>query len=156
MASSPQFTSEPTIDYASIPVNQGTSSTVQSNMRNGTAGDSLYTLVASGPSGSAGAGVGKRITRVKATPACSGTSALSNSVLCFYYKRNTALTNNNDYVLLAEVFVPYTSFNTGVATESLEVYELAGLVLPGGSGIYANYLGNTSGSVKVVVEGGLL
>lgn len=156
MASAPQFTSEPTVDYGTVPTNLATSSTVASNMRAGTAGDSNYTLVCPGPSGSPSAGVGKRLGRVRVYRTFSGTSAMSAGVLCLYYKANTSLTGQNDYVLISEVFMTGVSPSQTTAVDYIEVYELNGFVLPAGSGIYANYLTNTYGSIKVTSEGGLL
>lgn len=156
MASAPQFTSEPTVDYGSVPTNQATSSTVASNMRAGTAGDSNYTLVCPGPSGSPSAGVGKRLGRVRLYRAFSGTTTMSQGVVCFYYKANTALTGQNDYVLMSEVMLAGVSPSQTNANDYVEVYDLNGFVLPAGSGIYANYLTSTSGTIKVLCEGGLL
>lgn len=157
MATAPQFTSQPTVDFGVVPAGQATTTTIASNMRNGSAGDSNYTLVAAGPSGSPAAGVGKRIARVKAFRNFNGTNTFSAGVLAFYYKANTATTGQNDYRLISEVFINTLSFSGTTAQDIVEVYDLVGLVLPAGSGIYCNFLSsNTSANLTVCVEGGLL
>lgn len=156
MAGAPSFTQEPTVDVGVVPLNQGTSSTVASSMRAGTAGDSLYTLVCGYEGVAPGGGVGKRINRVRVCRSNSGTAQISAGVLCFYYKANTSTTGANDYRIITEVYVPSSYFSQTSAYEIIEVHDLVGLVLPGGSGIYANYSSNTTGSLIVMTEGGLL
>jgi hypothetical protein len=156
MATAPSFTQEPTVDVGTVPTNQATTSTTASNMRLGTAGDSNYTLVCGYPGVAAGSGVGKRINRVRVSRATSGTTAMNQGVLCFYYKANMATTGGNDYKLISEVYVPSAFFSQTTSFETFEISDLVGFVLPGGSGIYANYLVNTVGSLIVTTEGGLL
>jgi hypothetical protein len=156
MATSPSFTQTPTVDVGVIPLNQATSTTIASNMRAGTAGDSLYTLVCGYAGETPGPGVGKRISRARVCRSNNATNSISSGVVCFYYKANTATTGANDYRLLTEVFIPSSNFSQSTSYEVIEVFDLVGFVLPGGSGIYANYLTNTFGSLIVTVEGGLL
>lgn len=157
MASAPQFTTEPTVDIGVVPAGQATSSTVSSDMRNGTAGDSLYTLVAAGPAGIPGAGTGKRISRVKVYRNFNGTNYFQGGVLAFYYKANTSTTGQNDYRLISEVLISALNYSQSSAQDVVEVYDLVGLTLPAGSGIYCNYLASVANANLVVcVEGGLL
>ena len=115
MASLAQFAVAPTLDAVAV-------SAANTN-RDGTG---TLATVASGPVTLAAAGVGKRISRVR-VKAVSTTTA---GMLRFFISAN----NGANIFLIHEEPVRAIIPSATVASFSVEIEELAGLVLPGGNG----------------------
>lgn len=143
MAASAQYVSQPTVDIAQIP-----STTVNTN-RDGTG---TLVTIASGPAVAAGAGVGKRISRVSIQR--TGTTSATN--VTFFYSPDNGTTNR----FLCEVTLPaYTASASGISHE-IQVPMLIGFVIPGAASnqpcIRATSTVSQSVALNVIIEGGLL
>lgn len=137
MATTAQFTAQPTIDIAQV-------STANTN-RDGTG---TLVTIASGPSASAANGVGKRVNRV--TVAATGTTTAG--VIRFYISTDNGTTNR----LICERLVTAITPSTSVAVFRAEIGELVGLMLVGGGNCLLRASTNNAETFNIMVESGLL
>lgn len=137
MATTAQFTAQPIIDIAQV-------STANTNRD----GSGTIVTVASGPSTSAAAGVGKRINRVTVT----ATVTTSAGVIRFYLSTDNGTTN----YLICERLVPAITPSTSVAVFRSEISELVGLMLVGGGNCLLRASTNNAQTFNICVESGLL
>ena len=137
MATTAQFTAQPTIDIAQV-------STANTN-RDGTG---TIVTVATGPSATAANGVGKRIMRV--TVAATGTTTAG--VIRFYISTDNGTTNR----LICERLVTAITPSTSVAIFRSEIGELVGLTLVGGGNCLLRASTNNAETFNIMVESGLL
>lgn len=137
MATTAQFTAQPTIDIAQV-------SAANTN-RDGTG---TLVTIASGPSASAANGVGKRVNRV--TVAATGTTTAG--VIRFYISTDNGTTNR----LICERLVTAITPSTSVAVFRAEIGELVGLVLVGGGNCLLRASTNNAETFNIMVESGLL
>jgi hypothetical protein len=137
MATSAQFTAQPIIDIAQV-------STSNSN-RDGTG---TIVTVASGPSTTAGNGVGKRINRVVINAATTTTVGM----IRFFLSLDSGTTNR----LIGEVLVPAVTASSSNSAFRAEVGFLNGLVLPGGNTVQLRASTEVSNTFNIIVESGLL
>lgn len=137
MATSAQYTAQPIIEYSQVTTGDA-SRTNPSNS----------TEITAGPNATAGAGVGKRITRVT----CHATSNTVNGMLRFWLSLDSGTTKR----LILEKPKPNVTVSSSVAAPRIEATELAGMVIPGGT---ANKLYATVSDTEtwnIVVESALL
>ena len=137
MATSAQYTAQPILEYAQLTTGEA-SRTAPTNA----------VEIAAGPNVSAGAGVGKRITRV----VCHATGNTVNGTLRFFLSLDSGTTKR----LMVEKSKPNITVSSSTAAARIEVPELAGMMLPGGT---ANKLYATVSDTEtwnVVVESALL
>lgn len=137
MATTAQFTAQPIIDIAQV-------STANTN-RNGTG---TIVTVASGPSTTAAAGVGKRINRVTVT----ATGTTTAGVIRFFLSTDNGTTN----YLVCERLVPAITPSTSVAVFRSEIGELVGLMLVGGGNCLLRASTNNAETFNICAESGLL
>jgi hypothetical protein len=137
MATTAQFTAQPIIDISQV-------STANTN-RDGTG---TIVTVATGPSTTAAAGVGKRINRV----VVHATGTTTAGVIRFYISVDGGTTNR----LICERLVTATTPSTTIAAFRTEVGELAGLVLTGGGSCMVRASTNNAETFNIMVESGLL
>lgn len=137
MATTAQFTAQPNIEYSQL--------TTANAARDGTG---TIVTIATGPSATAAAGVGERITRIT-VQATGNTSA---GVIRFFLSLDGGTTNR----MILEKLVPAISPSTSVSAFRMEVNELVGMVLPGGGQAVLRASTNASETFNVVVESGLL
>jgi hypothetical protein len=137
MATSAQFTAQPTIDITQI-------STANAN-RDGTG---TIATIATGPATAAAAGVGERINRV--TIQATGTTTAG--VIRFYISIDSGTTNR----MICEKLVPAVTPSTSVPAFRMEVGELTGIILPGGGAAVLRASTNNAETFNILVESGLL
>ena len=137
MATTAQFTVQPNLEYSQL--------TTANTNRDGTG---TIVTVASGPTASAAAGVGERISRV----IVQATGTTTAGVIRFYLSLDNGTTNR----LICERLVAAITPSTSVAAFRMEVNELAGLVLPGGNTALLRASTNNTETFNVIVESGLL
>jgi hypothetical protein len=137
MATSAQFTAQPTIDITQI-------STANAN-RDGTG---TIATIATGPATAAAAGVGERINRV--TVQATGTTTAG--VIRFYISIDSGTTNR----LICEKLVPAVTPSTSIPAFRMEVGELTGIILPGGGAAVLRASTNNAEAFNILVESGLL
>jgi hypothetical protein len=137
MATSAQYTAQPILEYSQL-----------------TTGDASRTAptnaveITAGPNATAGAGVGKRITKVT----CHATGNTVNGMLRFF----VSLDNGTTKRLILEKPKPNVTPSSSVSAVRIEVAELVGMMLPGGT---ANKLFATTSDTEtwnVIVESALL
>jgi len=137
MATQPQYTTQPILEYVQI-------STINTN-RDGTG---TLGTVCTGPNTSAANGVGKRIIRL----AVQATVTTTAGVIRFFISNDNGTTKR----LVCEKIVPAVTPSTTVAAWRVEVPELVGLILPGGTGNIL-YAGTEKGEAfNIICESGLL
>ena len=137
MATTAQFTAQPTIDITQI-------STANTN-RDGTG---TIATIATGPSTTAAAGVGERINRV--TVQATGTT--TSGVIRFFISLDSGTTNR----MICEKLVPAVTPSTSVPAFRMEVGELTGIILPGGGAAVLRASTNNAETFNILVESGLL
>ena len=137
MATTAQFTAQPIIDIAQV-------STANTN-RDGTG---TIVTIASGPSTTAAAGVGKRINRVTVT----ATGNVTTGVVRFFLSTDNGTTN----YLILERLVPTITPSSSIAVYRTDVSELVGLVLVGGGNCLLRASTNNAQTFNICVESGLL
>jgi hypothetical protein len=137
MATSAQFTAQPTIDITQI-------STANTN-RDGTG---TIATIATGPATAAAAGVGERINRV--TVQATGTTTAG--VIRFYISLDSGTTNR----LICEKLVTAVTPSTSIPAFRMEVGELTGIILPGGGAAVLRASTNNAEAFNILVESGLL
>jgi hypothetical protein len=137
MATTAQFTAQPTIDITQI-------STANTN-RDGTG---TIATIATGPATAAAAGVGKRINRV--TIQATGTTG--SNVIRFYISLDSGTTNR----LICEKLFNSITPSTTIPAARMEVGELVGLILPGGGAAVLRASTNNAETYNIMVESGLL
>lgn len=137
MATTAQFTAQPNIEYSQL--------TTANTARDGTG---TIVTIATGPSATAAAGVGERITRI--TVQATGTTTAG--VIRFFLSLDGGTTNR----MILEKLVPAITPSTSVSAFRMEVNELVGMVLPGGGQVVLRASTNASETFNVVVESGLL
>jgi len=137
MATTAQFTAQPTIDITQI-------STANTN-RDGTG---TIATIATGPATAAAAGVGKRINRV--TVQATGTTTAG--VIRFFISLDSGTTNR----MICEKLVPAVTPSTSVPAFRMEVGELSGLILTGGGSCVLRASTNNAETFNILVESGLL
>jgi hypothetical protein len=137
MATTAQFTAQPTIDISQV-------STANTN-RDGTG---TIVTVATGPSTAAAAGVGERINRV----VIHATGTTTAGVIRFYISVDGGTTNR----LICERLVTAITPSTTIAAFRTEVGELVGLVLTGGGSCMLRASTNNAETFNIMVESGLL
>jgi hypothetical protein len=137
MATSAQFTAQPTIDITQI-------STANTN-RDGTG---TIATIATGPATAAAAGVGERINRV--TVQATGTT--TTGVIRFYISLDSGTTNR----LICEKLVTAVTPSTSIPAFRMEVGELTGIILPGGGAAVLRASTNNAEAFNILVESGLL
>lgn len=137
MANTAQFTAQPILEISQL--------TTANTNKDGTG---TIVTIASGPSASAGNGVGKRINRV--TISAIATTTLGS--IAFYISLDNGTTNR----LILERSVPAFTTSTGVPPFRIEVPELVGLVLPGGGNVLLRASTFRGETFNVLVESGNL
>lgn len=140
MATTAQYTAKPEIEYVQIV----TANTARDG--SGTIG-----IASTGPAAAAANGVGRRINRV----VVSATQTTTAGVIRFFISND----NGTTIRLVLEKLVPAITPSTTVSAFRMEVSELAGLVLPGGTGSITTTLRvstNAGETFNVMVESGLL
>lgn len=137
MATTAQFTAQPTIDITQI-------STANTN-RDGTG---TIATIATGPATAAAAGVGKRINRV--TVQATGTTTAG--VIRFFISLDSGTTNR----MICEKLVSAVTPSTSVPAFRMEVGELTGIILPGGGAAVLRASTNNAETFNILVESGLL
>jgi hypothetical protein len=137
MATTAQFTAQPTIDITQI-------STANTN-RDGTG---TIATIATGPATAAAAGVGERINRVT----IQATGSTTAGVIRFYISIDSGTTNR----LICEKLVPAITPSTSVPAFRMEVGELTGIILPGGGAAVLRASTNNAETFNILVESGLL
>jgi hypothetical protein len=137
MATSAQFTAQPSLEYSQL--------TTANTNRDGTG---TIVTIATGPSTTAGIGVGKRITRVLV----QATGTTSSGVLRFYLSLDNGTTNR----LILERLVGPSTPSTAVLAYRTEISELVGMILPGGGQALLRASTNNAETFNVIVESGLL
>ena len=145
MATTAQFVSAPVIDIIQIGSTANTSRT-----GTGTVGNDLF-LVCSGPTFSAGTGIGKRITR----GVIHGVSANSSGIVRFFLSPDSGTTRR----MILEKPVYATTVSATTSSFRTEIPELVGMVLPGVSGanayqIYAST--HIADTYNISIESGIL
>lgn len=138
MATSAQYVTQPIIDLTQIPATANTN-------RDGTG---TITAVCSGPSTTAGSGVGKRIIKIH----CMSIGTAGNGILRFFYSTDNGTTKR----LILEKTIPYTVPSSTVAAYRFEVPELVGLVLPGGNTHQLSVSTHNAEAWNILIESGLL
>jgi len=138
MATSAQYTAQPILEYAQI-------TAVEASRTNPT----TATEITAGPNATAGAGVGKRITRVT----CQATGDTIAGTLRFFVSNDNGTTRR----LIVEKPKPTVTASNTVSPFRIEVTELVGMVLPGGvtNKLYAAN-GNNTETWNIIVESALL
>lgn len=149
MATQPQYTAQPILEYATL------SSTHVNTARDGSGTSSTFSLIASGPAVAQASGVGKRILRVSLVEVQAAVGAGTANVVRFFISTDNGTTKR----LICEKAVPAVTSSTTAIGYRTEVPELVGLVLPGGTGastisLYANL--HTSANYHITVESGQL
>lgn len=137
MATTAQFTAQPTIDVAQV-------STANTN-RDGTG---TIVTVSTGPSSSAANGVGKRINRVSVT----ATGTTTAGAVRFYISTDNGTTNR----MICERIVPAITPSTTLQVFRAEIGELVGLTLVGGGNCLLRASTNNAETFNILVEGGTL
>jgi hypothetical protein len=141
MATQPQYAAIPVVEVSQVT----TADTSRTTLTTGA-------TVAAGPSAVAGAGVGKRITRV--TVCATGTTTAG--AIRFWISTDGGTTDR----MIVERSVPAITVSTGTTPPfRTEITELVGLVLPGTTGgnatnLYAST--NNSETFNIVVESATL
>jgi hypothetical protein len=137
MATSAQYTAQPILEYSQLTTGDG-SRTAPTNA----------VEITAGPNATAGAGVGRRITKVT----CHATGNTVNGMLRFF----VSLDNGTTKRLILEKPKPNVTPSSSVSAVRIEVAELVGMMLPGGT---ANKLYATTSDTEtwnVIVESALL
>lgn len=137
MATSAQYTAQPIIEYSQVTTGDAS----RTNPTNSTE-------ITAGPNATAGAGVGKRITRVT----CHGTSNTVAGMLRFWLSLDSGTTKR----LILEKPKPNVTVGSSTAAPRIEATELAGMVLPGGTAIKLYASISDSETWNIVVESALL
>ena len=145
MATTAQFVAAPIIDISQI----GPTANI-GRTGGGTIGTDLF-LVMSGPTFSAGSGVGKRITR----GVIHGVSGNSSGIVRFFYSPDSGTTRR----MILEKPTFSTTVSSTTSSFRTEIPELVGLVLPGISGanthqIYAAT--HVTDTYNIIIESGTL
>lgn len=137
MATSAQYVTQPILEYSQL-----------------TTGDASRTAptnaveITAGPNVTAGAGVGKRITRIT----CQATGNTTNGTVRFWLSLDSGTTKR----LILEKTKPNVTPSGSLPAVRLEATELVGMVIPGGT---ANKLYATVSDTEtwnVIVESALL
>ena len=145
MATTAQFVSTPIVDIIQIGLTANSSRTGA-----GTVGNDLF-LVCSGPTFSAGAGIGKRITR----GLVHGVSGTTAGIIRFFYSPDSGTTRR----LILEKPVTTTVVSSTASSYRSEIPEIIGMVLPGVSGANAHqiYAATHVGDLyTIMIESGTL
>ena len=137
MATTAQFTAQPTIDISQI-------SSANTN-RDGTG---TLVTISSGPSTAAANGVGKRINRV----VIQATGTTTTNVVRFYISVDNGTTNR----LICEKLISAITPSTSIAAFRSEVTELVGLMLVGGGNCLLRASTNNAETYNIIVESGTL
>ena len=137
MATTAQFTAQPTIDISQI-------SSANTN-RDGTG---TLVTISSGPSTAAANGVGKRINRV----VIQATGTTTANVVRFYISVDNGTTNR----LICEKLISAITPSTSIAAFRSEVTELVGLMLVGGGNCLLRASTNNAETYNIIVESGTL
>lgn len=137
MATTAQYTAAPILEIAQV-TTADTSRTAPTNS----------VEICAGPNQTAGNGIGKRILRV--TIMATGTTTAG--VIRFFLSTNSG----TDKRLITEKIVTAVTPSTTIPAYRMDVSELVGLVLPGGTAnkIYATT--NNSETFNIFVESGTL
>jgi hypothetical protein len=137
MATTAQYTAQPILEYAQV-TTADTSRTAPTNS----------VEITAGPNVTAGAGVGKRITRITVHATVTTTAGM----IRFFASLDSGTTKR----LILEKPVPAITVSATASAFRFEVPELVGLILPGGTAnkIYAST--EKSETFNIVVESGLL
>ena len=137
MATTAQYTAAPILEIAQV-TTADTSRTAPTNS----------VEICAGPNQTAGNGVGKRILRVT----IQATATTTNGVIRFFLSTDSGTTKR----LIAERLVNAVTPSTTVSAFRVDVPELVGLILPGGTAnkIYATTK-NTE-TFNILVESGTL
>jgi hypothetical protein len=137
MATSAQYTAQPILEIAQLTTGDG-SRTAPTNA----------VEITAGPNATAGAGVGKRITKVT----CHAAGNTVNGMIRFFVSTD----NGTNKRLILEKPKPNVTPSSSVSAVRIEVAELVGMMLPGGT---ANKLYATTSDTEtwnVIVESALL
>jgi hypothetical protein len=137
MATSAQYTAQPILEYAQLTTGEA-SRTAPTNI----------VEICAGPNVTAGAGVGKRITRIT----CHGTGNTANGMIRFWLSLDGGTTKR----LILEKAKPSTTPSSATSAARIEASELAGMILPGGTAnkLYATI--QDTETWNVIVESALL
>jgi hypothetical protein len=137
MATTAQFTAQPILEYSQL--------TAANTNRDGTG---TIVTVSTGPSASAGSGVGQRINRIMV----QATGATSAGMIRFYLSLDNGTTNR----LVVERVVTAVTPSATVLAWRQEIPELVGLILPGGGQALLRASTHNAETFNVIVESGRL
>lgn len=137
MATTPQYTTQPLIEYAQV-TTAGTSRTSPTNS----------VEITAGPNVAAANGVGKRINRI----IIHATGNTTNGMIRFWLSLDGGTTRR----LILEKGVAAVTASATLSAFRVEVPELVGMILPGGTAnkIYATT--NNTETFNIIVESALL
>jgi hypothetical protein len=137
MATTAQYTTQPIINYGQV--------STQNTNRDGTG--TIVTIV-TGPSATAGAGVGERINRV----IVEATGTTIAGMVRFFLSLDNGTTNR----LIVEKPVAAITVGASTAGFRTEVPELVGLILPGGGQALLRASTHNAETFNIIVESGRL
>lgn len=137
MATTAQYTAQPILEHVQI-------STANTN-RDGTG---TMGTICTGPNTTAGVGVGKRIFRITVQATVTTTAG----VVRFFISTDNGTTKR----MICEKIVPAITPSTTIPAWRVEVPELVGLIIPGGTGniLYAST--NNAETFNIICESGTL
>lgn len=137
MATTAQYTAQPILEYAQV-------TTINTALD----GSGTTVKVSTGPSASAGAGVGQRVNRI----IVNATGTTTAGMVRFFLSLDSGTTKR----LVAEKVVTAITVGASTAAFRTEVPELVGLILPGG-GAAELYASTENGETfNIIVESGRL
>lgn len=138
MATTAQYTAQPILEYAQVTTAQTTLDNPASNT----------VKISTGPSASAGAGVGQRVNRI----VIQATGNTTAGFVRIYLSLDSGTTKR----LIAERAVTAATVSATVAAFRAEVPEVVGLILPGGGAAELYATTHNTETFNIIVESGRL